>query len=128
MRTWWRDTVLYQVCPRSFADSDGVGDLKGITERLDHVAALGVDGIWLSPFHPSPWADGGYDVSDFREVDPLLGTLADFDAMVEAAHSRDLRIWNTGASPVPLPPGEVLLAGGEVSEHLPGNSTVWIRT
>ncbi|WP_017606713.1 glycoside hydrolase family 13 protein [Nocardiopsis alkaliphila] len=94
MRTWWRDAVLYQVYPRSLADSDGdgVGDLKGITDRLDHVAALGVDGIWLSPFYPSPWADGGYDVSDFRGVDPLLGTLADFDSMVEAAHSRDLRV------------------------------------
>ena len=94
MRPWWRDAVLYQVYPRSLADSDGdgVGDLRGITDRLDHVAELGADGIWLSPFYRSPWADGGYDVSDFRDVDPLLGTLADFDTMVEAAHTRDLRV------------------------------------
>lgn len=94
MRPWWRDAVLYQVYPRSLADSDGdgVGDLRGITDRLDHVAELGADGIWLSPFYRSPWADGGYDVSDFRDVDPLLGTLADFDTMVEAAHARDLRV------------------------------------
>ena len=94
MRPWWRDAVLYQVYPRSLADSDGdgVGDLRGITDRLDHVAELGADGIWLSPFYRSPWADGGYDVSDFRDVDPLLGTLADFDTMVEAAHAHDLRV------------------------------------
>ncbi|MEC3893946.1 alpha-amylase [Nocardiopsis alba] len=94
MRQWWRDAVLYQVYPRSLADSDGdgVGDLRGITERLDHIAALGADGIWLSPFYPSPWADGGYDVSDFRGVDPSLGTLADFDALVASAHMRDLRV------------------------------------
>ena len=94
MRPWWRDAVLYQVYPRSFADSDGdgTGDLAGITSRLDHVSSLGADGIWLSPFYPSPWADGGYDVADFRDVDPSLGTLADFDAMVAAAHERGLRV------------------------------------
>lgn len=94
MPQWWRDSVLYQVYPRSFADADGngVGDIAGITSRLDHLARLGVDGIWLSPFYPSPWADGGYDVADFRDVDPRLGTLSDFDAMVEAAHARDLRV------------------------------------
>ncbi len=94
VRQWWRDSVLYQIYPRSFADAngDGVGDIAGITSRLDHLAGLGVDGIWLSPFYPSPWADGGYDVADFRDVDPRLGTLSDFDAMVEAAHARGLRV------------------------------------
>ncbi|WP_017612505.1 glycoside hydrolase family 13 protein, partial [Nocardiopsis salina] len=94
MHQWWRDAVLYQVYPRSFTDSngDGVGDLPGLTARLDHVAALGVHGIWLSPFYPSPWTDGGYDVSDFRDVDPSLGTLADFEAMVRAAHKRRLKV------------------------------------
>ncbi|GAA3721664.1 alpha-glucosidase [Spinactinospora alkalitolerans] len=91
---WWRDAVIYQIYPRSFADTDGdgVGNIAGITRRIDHLAALGVDAVWLSPFYPSPWADGGYDVADFRDVDPLLGTLADFDALVAAAHERDIRI------------------------------------
>ncbi|MFJ9556738.1 glycoside hydrolase family 13 protein [Nocardiopsis sp. NPDC101807] len=94
MQQWWRDAVLYQIYPRSFADADGdgVGDLPGITARLGHIADLGADGIWLSPFYASPWADGGYDVSDFRDVDPRLGTLEDFDAMVAAAHGLGLRV------------------------------------
>ena len=79
---WWRDAVVYQVYPRSFQDSDGdgVGDLRGIAPRLDHLARLGVDALWLSPIYPSPLADFGYDVSDSRGVDPAFGTLADFDA------------------------------------------------
>src|SRR5512137_2839687 len=91
---WWRDGVIYQIYPRSFADSngDGVGDLAGITARLDHVASLGVDAIWLSPFFTSPMRDFGYDVSDYCDVDPLFGTLADFDALVAKAHALGLRV------------------------------------
>jgi alpha-glucosidase len=91
---WWRGAVLYQVYPRSFADSngDGVGDLPGLTERLDYIASLGVDGIWLSPFFKSPMADFGYDISDYRDVDPIFGTLADFDRMVARAHALGLKI------------------------------------
>ncbi|MFN4069519.1 MAG: alpha-amylase family glycosyl hydrolase, partial [Brevundimonas aurantiaca] len=85
---WWRGAVLYQIYPRSFADAndDGVGDLKGITAHLDHVASLGVDGIWLSPFFTSPMKDFGYDVADYCDVDPIFGTLDDFDALVARAH------------------------------------------
>ena len=91
---WWRGAVLYQIYPRSFADSngDGVGDLPGITARLDHVAALGVDGVWLSPFFPSPMKDFGYDVADYCGVDPIFGTLADFDALVARAHDLGLKV------------------------------------
>lgn len=91
---WWRGAVLYQVYPRSYADSngDGVGDLRGLTARLDHIAALGVDGLWISPFFPSPMRDFGYDVSDYRGVDPRFGTLADFDALVVRAHALGLKV------------------------------------
>jgi alpha-glucosidase len=91
---WSRDAVIYEVYVRSFADSDGdgVGDLPGLTARLDYLADLGIDAVWLTPFYPSPWADGGYDVADYRAVDPQLGTLADFDALVAAAHERGLRV------------------------------------
>jgi alpha-glucosidase len=86
--------VVYQVYPRSFQDSDGdgVGDLNGVTARLDHVKELGADAIWLSPFYPSPLADGGYDVADYEAVDPLFGTLADADALIAAAHERGLKV------------------------------------
>ncbi|QZN84596.1 glycoside hydrolase family 13 protein [Cellulomonas sp. C5510] len=91
---WWRDAVIYQVYPRSFADGngDGIGDLPGITARLGHLAALGVDAVWLSPFYRSPQADAGYDVADYRDVDPLFGTLADFDALLARAHDLGLRV------------------------------------
>ncbi|MDQ2909693.1 MAG: alpha-amylase family glycosyl hydrolase [Actinomycetota bacterium] len=91
---WWRDAVVYQIYTRSFQDSDGdgVGDLHGITERLDYLAWLGVDAFWLSPIYPSPLADFGYDVSDYTAVDPQLGSLEDFDELVAAAHERGLRV------------------------------------
>ncbi|MGW1211594.1 glycoside hydrolase family 13 protein [Streptomyces sp. NPDC002499] len=91
---WWRQAVVYQVYPRSFADADGdgFGDIRGVTERLTHLAGLGVDALWLSPFYPSELADGGYDVADYRDVDPRLGTLADFDAMVAEAHRLGLKL------------------------------------
>jgi alpha-glucosidase len=94
MTGWWRGAVVYQVYPRSFADSngDGIGDLPGLLRRLEHVAALGVDAIWISPFFRSPMRDFGYDVADFRDVDPLFGTLADFDAVVARAHELGLRV------------------------------------
>jgi alpha-glucosidase len=91
---WWRRGVIYQVYPRSFQDSDGdgVGDLAGIARRLDHIAALGVDAIWLSPVFPSPMADFGYDVADHCGIDPLFGTLEDFDRLLAEAHARGLRL------------------------------------
>jgi alpha-glucosidase len=91
---WWTEAVVYQIYPRSFQDSDGdgIGDLRGIERRLDHLAYLGVDAFWLSPIYPSPLADFGYDVSDYTAVDPVFGTLGDLDALVEAAHARGLRV------------------------------------
>ena len=93
-KDWWRGAVIYQIYPRSFQDhnGDGVGDLVGITERLDYVADLGVDAIWLSPFFTSPMKDFGYDVSNYRDVDPVFGTLGDFDRLVEKAHSLGLKV------------------------------------
>lgn len=91
---WWRSAVIYQVYPRSFSDSngDGLGDLPGITQRLPTIRNLGVDALWLSPFYTSPQKDAGYDVADYRDVDPRFGTLADFDALVAEAHRLDLRL------------------------------------
>ena len=93
-REWWRGGVIYQVYPRSFQDSngDGIGDLPGITRRLPHIASLGVDAIWLSPFFKSPQADMGYDVSDYCAVDPMFGTMADFEALIAQAHSLGLKV------------------------------------
>jgi alpha-glucosidase len=91
---WWQRGTIYQVYPRSFQDSssDGVGDLRGIEQRLDHLHWLGVDAIWLSPIFPSPMADFGYDVADYTDIDPLFGTLADLDALLAAVHSRGMRL------------------------------------
>jgi len=91
---WWRGAVVYQIYPRSFMDSDGdgIGDLAGITARLGYVASLGVDAIWLSPFFRSPMKDFGYDVADYREVDPVFGTMADFDALIARAHGLGLKV------------------------------------
>ena len=91
---WWRSSVIYQVYPRSFADGngDGMGDLEGIKQRLPAIAELGVDAVWFSPFFKSPQHDAGYDVSDYRDIDPLFGTLQDFDEMLEEAHSLGLKV------------------------------------
>lgn len=91
---WWRQAVIYQIYPRSWADhdGDGIGDLPGITSRLPHLRALGVDAIWLSPFYTSPQADAGYDVADYRDIDPIFGSLADADAMIARAHELGLKV------------------------------------
>jgi alpha-glucosidase len=94
MTRWWDNAAIYQIYPRSFQDSDGdgIGDLYGIETRLDHLVELGVDGFWLSPIHPSPLADFGYDIADYEAVDPVYGTLEDFDRLVTAADARGLRV------------------------------------
>jgi oligo-1,6-glucosidase len=91
-RRWWKEAVVYQIYPRSFNDSDGdgVGDLRGITEKVDYLEELGVDAVWLTPVYASPGADNGYDVSDYREIDPELGTTADWEALRDALHDRDI--------------------------------------
>ena len=91
---WWQTGVVYEIYPRSFADTnaDGIGDLAGISSRLDYLAWLGIDAIWIAPFYPSPMADFGYDVSDYTDVDPLFGTMADFDELVREAHARGIRV------------------------------------
>jgi len=92
---WWRQAVVYQIYPRSFADAngDGIGDLRGIIDKSEYLQKLGIDAVWLSPFYPSELADGGYDVADYRDVDPRIGTLAEFDELVDALHSRGIRIF-----------------------------------
>jgi alpha-glucosidase len=94
-KNWWRQAAIYQIYPRSFADTDdnGIGDLKGVTSKVDYLASLSLDAVWLSPFYPSALADGGYDVDDYRNVDPKLGTLEDFDEMLEALHGAGIRVF-----------------------------------
>src|ERR1022692_1401529 len=91
---WWKEAVVYQIYPRSFKDSngDGIGDLPGITSKLDYLRWLGVDAIWLSPIYPSPMADFGYDISNYTDVYPLFGTLQDMDTLLQQAHQRDLKV------------------------------------
>ncbi len=91
---WWQKGVVYQIYPRSFQDSngDGVGDLNGIRQRLDYLQSLGVDAIWLSPIYPSPMADFGYDISDYIDIDPVFGTLAEFDALLADIHGRGMKL------------------------------------
>src|SRR5262245_25331176 len=91
---WWQTGVIYQIWVRSFLDTnvDGIGDLPGITQKLDYIQSLGADAIWLSPIFPSPWADAGYDVSDFRNVHPRFGTLTDMDRLIAEAHQRKIRV------------------------------------
>ena len=97
-RDWWRGAVIYQIYPRSFQDSngDGIGDLKGIIDRLTHIAELGADAVWISPFFKSPMKDFGYDISDYLDIDPMFGTLADFDAMIAEAHRLGLKVMIDG--------------------------------
>jgi alpha-glucosidase len=94
-KNWWRQAAIYQIYPRSFADTDGngIGDLKGVTSKVDYLASLSLDAVWLSPFYPSALADGGYDVDDYRNVDPKLGTLDDFDEMLGALHAKGIRVF-----------------------------------
>ena len=106
---WWRGAVIYQIYPRSFQDSDGdgVGDLPGIIDRLDYVASLGVDAIWISPFFKSPMADYGYDIADFRDVDPVFGTLEDFDRLLAKAHALGLKVDRAGRTLRNFPPATI---------------------
>jgi alpha-glucosidase len=94
-KNWWRQAVIYQIYPRSFKDSngDGIGDLKGITSKIDYLSSLNIDAVWLSPFYPSALADGGYDVDDYRDVDPKLGSLSDFDEMLNKLHEVGIRVF-----------------------------------
>lgn len=91
---WWKRSVFYQIFPRSFqcSDGDGEGDLPGIIARLDYLVWLGIDAVWLSPIHPSPFLDGGYDIADFRSVAPAFGTLADFDCLLDGLHAQGIRL------------------------------------
>src|SRR5207247_1561454 len=92
--SWWQTGVIYQIYPRSFLDSngDGVGDLAGVTSKLDYLRWLGVDALWLSPIYPSPMADFGYDISNYTDVHPLFGTLEDLDTLLQQVHQRDLKV------------------------------------
>src|SRR5664279_541036 len=92
--TWWRRAVVYQIYPRSFADAsgDGVGDIAGIRAHLSYLADLGVDAVWINPWYPSPMKDAGYDVADYRDIEPVFGTLDEADELIREAHDRGLRV------------------------------------
>lgn len=91
---WWQTGIIYQIYPRSFQDSnnDGIGDLQGIISRLDYLKWLGIKAIWISPIYPSPMADFGYDIADYKNIDPIFGTLNDFDDLLKEVHSRDMKL------------------------------------
>lgn len=91
---WWRNAVVYQIYPRSFADGngDGIGDINGIRSHIDHLRSLGVDAIWINPWYPSPMKDAGYDVSDYRGIEPVFGTMADAEALIAEAHAAGIRV------------------------------------
>src|SRR5690606_7112361 len=93
-KTWWKESIIYQIYPRSFKDSngDGIGDLKGIIEKLDYLKDLGVTAIWISPIYPSPMADFGYDVANYTDIHPLFGTMEDFDRLLAETHKRGLKM------------------------------------
>ena len=94
-KKWWRQAVVYQIYPRSFADlnGDGIGDLAGIIDRVPYLKSLSIDAVWLSQFYPSELADGGYDVADYRNVDPRIGTLEEFDKLIEELHKVEIRVF-----------------------------------
>ena len=91
---WWKNAVIYQIYPKSFQDSDGdgVGDIRGIIQRLDYLEDLGIDAVWISPMYCSPQNDNGYDISDYQDIDPMFGTLADMDELIAEAKKRNIRI------------------------------------
>ncbi len=131
---WWRSAVVYQVYPRSFSDhdGDGTGDILGIIDRLPYLAQLGIDAIWVSPWYPSPMADGGYDVSDYRDIHPDFGTLEQADTFIARAHDHGLRVLIDLVPTQQRPPS--LVPGGARSKarfcrtralHLPGRC--WLR-
>ena len=101
---WWRQGVIYQIYPRSFYDhdGDGIGDIRGIIKKLDYLSLLGVDAVWLSPINTSPMHDFGYDICDYFDIDPVFGTLADFDMLLKKAHNRNIKIIKSIGSSIPL--------------------------
>ena len=113
-RSWMSDAAIYQIYPRSFKDStgSGLGDIAGITQQMDYLERLGIEAIWLSPFYPSPLVDGGYDVADYCDVDPRLGSLDDFDDMIAAAHARGIKVIVAAA-------GKAAHLGGVVAAFTP---------
>ena len=94
MKNWWKEGVIYQIYPRSFLDTsgNGIGDLKGITKKINYLSSLGIDAIWISPFFKSPMKDMGYDVSDYTDVDPIFGSLKDFKLLLKKAHSKNIKV------------------------------------